>query len=85
MWFENLILTTLYPDRIWYNPLMTTKQIILKEINKISEPILEEVLDFIRFLENKSLRKASETAILSEVLLAKDWLKPEEDKAWQNL
>ena len=65
--------------------LMTTKQIILKEINRISEPILEEVLDFIRFLENKSLQKASETAILSEASLAKDWLKPEEDKAWQNL
>lgn len=58
---------------------------ILKEINKISEPVLGEVLDFIRFLENKSFKKTSETAVLSEASLAKDWLKPEEDKAWQNL
>ena len=64
---------------------MTTKQMILNEIKKVSEPMLEEVLDFIRFLETKSLRKASETAILSESSLAKDWLKPEEDEAWRGL
>ena len=64
---------------------MTTKQIIMEEIKKVSEPVLEEVLDFIKFLENKSHNKISETAILSESLLAKDWLKPEEDEAWRNL
>ena len=64
---------------------MTTKQMILKEIGKVPEPMLEEVLDFIKFLENKSLRKISETAVLSEAALAKDWLKPEEDEAWRNL
>lgn len=64
---------------------MTTKQMILKEIGKVPEPMLEEVLDFIKFLENKSLRKISETAALSEASLAKDWLKPEEDEAWQDL
>jgi hypothetical protein len=26
-----------------------------------------------------------ETAILSESVLAKDWLSPEEDEAWKNL
>ena len=64
---------------------MTTKQMILKEISKVPEPILEEVLDFIKFLENKSRKKISEIAVLSEAALAKDWLKPEEDEAWQNL
>ena len=64
---------------------MTTKQMLLKEIKMVPEPILEEVLDFIRFLENKSRNKISETAILSESSLAKDWLKPEEDEAWQDL
>ena len=64
---------------------MTTKQMILKEISRVPEPMLEEVLDFIKFLENKSLRKISETALLSESTLAKDWLKPEEDEAWRNL
>ena len=64
---------------------MTTKQMILKEISKVPEPMLEEVLDFIKFLESKSFRKISETAVLSEATLAKDWLKPEEDEAWKNL
>ena len=58
---------------------------LLKEIQKVPEPMLEEVLDFIKFLENKTRRKISETAVLSEASLAKDWLKPEEDEAWQNL
>ncbi len=26
-----------------------------------------------------------ETALLSEAILAEDWLKPEEEAAWQNL
>ena len=64
---------------------MTTKQMVLSEIQKVPEPLLEEVLDFIRFLENKSLKQMSETALLSESSLAKDWLKPEEDEAWQDL
>ena len=64
---------------------MTTKQMILKEIGKVPEPMLEEVLDFIKFIENRSRRKISETAVLSEASLAKDWLKPEEDEAWKNL
>ena len=64
---------------------MTTKQMLLKEIKMVPEPILEEVLYFMRFLENKSRSRISETAILSESSLAKDWLKPEEDEAWQDL
>ena len=58
---------------------------ILKEISNVPEPMLEEVLDFIKFLENKSRKKIAETAVLSEAALAKDWLKPEEDEAWQDL
>lgn len=64
---------------------MTTKELILSEVKKVPEPLLEEVLDFIRFLEIKDLRKKTETAILSESSLKKDWLSEEEDKAWQDL
>ena len=31
------------------------------------------------------LNNSSETAVLSEKVLARDWLRPEEDKAWANL
>jgi len=64
---------------------MTTKELILSEIEKIPEPLLEEVLDFIRFLETKVLEQKMETAIASESSLKKDWLRPEEDEAWRNL
>ena len=64
---------------------MTTKELILSEIKKIPEPLLEEVLDFIKFLETKIGEQKMETAIASEKSLKKDWLRPEEDRAWQNL
>jgi hypothetical protein len=64
---------------------MTTKQLVINEINRIPKSLLNEVLDFIYFLEAKSKSKERETAILSETSLKKDWLKPEEDKAWANL
>ena len=64
---------------------MSTKELILSEIKKIPEPLLEEILDFIRFLETKVLEQKMETAIASESSLKKDWLRPEEDEAWRNL
>ena len=33
----------------------------------------------------KSEKKISETSLLSEKILSKDWLRSEEDKAWKNL
>jgi antitoxin MazE len=39
----------------------------------------------IRITAAKPNKKTSETALLSEKVLARDWLRPEEDKAWANL
>ena len=64
---------------------MTTKEVILNEIQKIPEVMLEEVLDFIRFLESKATEHRADISIASESSLKKDWLKPEEDEAWENL
>ena len=64
---------------------MTTKELIVNEIQKVPEALLEEVLDFIRFLEVKIFEKKAMSAALSESTLKKDWLRSEEDKAWQNL
>jgi len=64
---------------------MELKELILKEIENISEKYLAEVLDFIRFLETKALEEGNGTAIASEASLMKDWLRPEEDEAWQDL
>lgn len=64
---------------------MTTKQRLINEIEKTPEPLLAEVLDFVRFLKTKAARERLEPAVLSESSLAKDWLKPEEDEAWRDL
>ena len=61
------------------------KQLILREMEHLPEPLYNEILDFIHFLKTKSLKEKLETAIASESSLRKDWLKEEEDKAWQDL
>lgn len=64
---------------------MSTKELLLNEIEHLPEPFLDEVLDFMNFLKTKSVQERLEATITSESSLKKDWLKPEEDKAWQNL
>lgn len=64
---------------------MSKKEILISEIEKVPEPILDEVLDFVHFLKSKLIKERSDIAMASESSLKKDWLKPEEDEAWQNL
>ncbi len=64
---------------------MTIKEKLLQEIEKAPEPLLQEVLNFIQFLQNKRQQEKLEITLLSESSLQKDWLKPEEDEAWQDL
>jgi len=64
---------------------METKELIQKEIEFFPEPYLEEILDFIHFLKGKASKRRTETTILSESVLSRDWLNPEEDEAWKNL
>jgi hypothetical protein len=64
---------------------MNTKDIIIREIEQTSETILEELLDFLLFLKLKHQHEKLDTCVLSESSLVKDWLRPEEDKAWQDL
>ena len=64
---------------------MGVKELILKELEKVPEQYLLEILYFIRFLETKALEEKMGTVIASETSLKKDWLRPEEDEAWQDL
>jgi len=41
--------------------------------------------DFVQFLKSKHLQNKLEISAMSEAVLAKDWLRPEEDEAWQDL
>ena len=64
---------------------MGKKELLINEIEQVPEPFFDEVLDFIKFLETKIIKERMNIAMASESSLKKDWLKPEEDEAWQNL
>jgi len=59
---------------------------LLQEIDQTPTPILKEVLDFLLFVRAKEIqREELEISLLSEPILAEEWLTPEEDEAWQHL
>lgn len=64
---------------------MKAKESILQEIQEMPESLLDEVLDFLQFLKAKYQQEKLESRLLSESSLEKDWLRPEEDAAWQDL
>ena len=64
---------------------MNKKDLLINEIEEVPEPLLSEVLDFVHFPKAKLLREKLDINIMSESSLEKDWMKPEEDEAWQSL
>jgi len=64
---------------------MSTKELLINEIQEVPEPLLSEVLNFVHFLKAKIVHEKLDIVIMSESSLSEDWLKPEEDEAWQNL
>jgi hypothetical protein len=64
---------------------MGKKELLIKEIEQVPEPLLDEVLDFVHFLREKITKERLDTAIASESSLKKDWLRPEEDEAWKSV
>ncbi|MBW4595310.1 MAG: DUF2281 domain-containing protein [Brasilonema angustatum HA4187-MV1] len=65
---------------------MTIKEQITQELEKLPEPLLQEILDFVQFLQAKNQQRSiREITIMSESSLQKDWLRPEEEAAWQDL
>ncbi len=64
---------------------MNKKELLINELNQVPEPFIDEVLDFVHFLKMKVTKEKLDTAIASESSLEKDWLRTEEDKAWQGL
>lgn len=64
---------------------MRPRELLLREIEGMPEPLLAEILDFVRFLKAKVVKDRTETALASEEVLARDWLRAEEDEAWRDL
>ncbi|MGN8225800.1 DUF2281 domain-containing protein [Gracilimonas sp. BCB1] len=63
---------------------MSNKELLKREIEKIPEHKIQEVLDFVQFLLEKE-RDQLDVSLVSEPSLKKDWSKPEEDEAWKHL
>jgi hypothetical protein len=64
---------------------MSKKELLIDEIKQVPDSFLDEVLDFVHFLKTNIIKERLDTAIASESSLKKDWLRPEEDEAWQDL
>jgi len=58
---------------------------IVNELEDLPPRTYGEVLDFIRFLKFRRRKAVPDTALASEPVLRKDWLRPEEDEAWNDL
>ncbi|MDR9419283.1 DUF2281 domain-containing protein [Gracilimonas sp.] len=63
---------------------MSDKELLKREIEKIPEHKIQEVIDFVQFLLEKE-KEQMNISLVSEPSLKKDWEKPEEDKAWKHL
>ncbi len=64
---------------------MSIRERILQETENTPDRILIEVLNYLQYLKIKHQQGLMETALLSETILKEDWLKPEEEAAWQDL
>jgi hypothetical protein len=59
---------------------MSKKELIVRELDRVPEQDLEELLVYLR-----ALRDDQVTAYAAESSLGKDWLSQEEDEAWAGL
>jgi hypothetical protein len=64
---------------------MTAKEAILKAVEELPEECLDDLADYAERLRGTAVSHATATALASEAVLAKDWLRPEEDEAWRDL
>ena len=63
--------------------LSENKDKVQQYLERLPDKYLNEVIEYLRFLEFKSKDKSS--MLLSEQSLAKDWLTSEEEEAWKHL
>ena len=64
---------------------MTGREAILKAVHELPDDFLAQLAHYVESLKQQGVRQGGPTALASERSLAKDWLRPEEDEAWQDL
>lgn len=63
---------------------MSNKLALIEEIENLPQNIIDEVYHYVTYLKQFKLGP-DDIMLASEQSLAKDWLLPEEDTAWENL
>lgn len=65
----------------------STREKLQTELARIPDNLLGELHEYMRYLQFKTHQQSAsmQTAYASESVLGKDWNRPEEDKAWQDL
>lgn len=64
---------------------MRSRKQVIQEIEQMPNELLDQVFDFLKVLQMKHSQEKVEVRMLTESAFAKDWLRPEEDEAWQDL
>lgn len=64
---------------------MTTKDAIIHALEELPPEYLDELAAYLQKMKLRAAHQNVPTALASETILARDWLRPEEDEAWQDL
>jgi hypothetical protein len=64
---------------------MTARDSILQAVETLPEDCLDDLAHYADALRQRTALQTTPTAPASEAVLAKDWLRPEEDEAWRDL
>ena len=64
---------------------MTAKEAIVQAVEDLPDECLDDLAHYVGTLRQKSALRIVPTALATEAVLAKDWLRPEEDEAWRDL
>ena len=64
---------------------MTVKESLLEVVEELPADYLVDLADYAQRLRLKAAHREVPTALASQDVLARDWLRPEEDEAWKDL
>lgn len=64
---------------------MTAKEAFVRAVEDLQEECLGDLAHYVEALRQGAALRVVPTALASEAVLAKDWLRPEEDEAWSDL
>jgi hypothetical protein len=64
---------------------MTAKEAIVQAVEDLPDECLDDLAHYVETLRQRTALQATPTTLVSEAVLAGDWLRPEEDEAWRDL